>query len=52
MREPTTYSFQTLDNPGDPTFNQLLGINNDGLIAGFFGNGQPASRTCNLFPYP
>jgi len=21
-----TFAFQTLDNPGDPTFNQLLGI--------------------------
>lgn len=33
------YSFQTLDNLKDPTFNQLLGINNDGLIAGYFGSG-------------
>ena len=28
------YSFATLDNHADPTFNQLLGINNAGLIAG------------------
>ncbi len=34
-----TYSFQTLDNPGDPAFNQLLGINNAGVIAGYFGDG-------------
>ncbi|MEO7144545.1 MAG: hypothetical protein ABI165_13685, partial [Bryobacteraceae bacterium] len=33
------YSFQTLDNPGDPAFNQLLGINNAGEIAGYFGDG-------------
>jgi hypothetical protein len=39
----TTYSFQTLDNPADPnvpTFNNLLGINNEGLIAGFYGSGN------------
>ena len=23
----------------DPTFNQLLGINNEGTIAGYFGSG-------------
>lgn len=33
------YSFQTLNNPNDPTFNQLLGINNTGRIAGYFGSG-------------
>ncbi len=33
------YSFATLDNHADPTFNQLLGINNAGLIAGYFGSG-------------
>lgn len=35
----TTYTFQTLNNPADPTFNQLLGINNAGNIAGYFGSG-------------
>jgi len=33
-------TFSTLDNPGDPTFNQLLGINNQGVISGYFGSGQ------------
>lgn len=33
-------SFQTLDNNTDPTFNQLLGINNSGLIAGYYGIGS------------
>lgn len=33
------YSFTTLDNPADPTFNQLLGFNNHGIIAGYFGSG-------------
>jgi hypothetical protein len=35
-----TYSFQTINNPGDPHFNQLLGINNEGTIAGYFGDGM------------
>jgi hypothetical protein len=34
-----TFAFTTLDNPGDPTFNQLLGINDKGVIVGYFGSG-------------
>jgi hypothetical protein len=34
------YSFVTLDNANDPTFNQLLGINDEGTIAGYFGSGM------------
>jgi CHRD domain len=33
------YSFTTLDNQRDVTFNQLLGINDQGVIAGYFGSG-------------
>ena len=33
------YSFGTLDDPGDVTFNELLAINNRGHIAGYFGSG-------------
>ncbi len=33
------YQFATLDNAQDATFNQLLGINNEGVIAGYFGSG-------------
>jgi hypothetical protein len=33
------YSFSTLDNSADLTFNQLLGISNSGTIAGYFGSG-------------
>lgn len=33
------YNFTTLDDQADPTFNQLLGINNKGIIAGYFGSG-------------
>jgi hypothetical protein len=35
----TGYRFQTLDNTKDLTFNQLLGINDRGVIAGYFGSG-------------
>jgi uncharacterized membrane protein len=40
-------SFKTFDDQADPTFNQLLGINNDGKIAGYFGSGTPASTHPN-----
>jgi hypothetical protein len=33
------YQFSTHDNHGDVTFNQLLGINNQGVIAGYLGSG-------------
>ena len=35
----TAYSFRTIDDPKDVTFNQLLGINSHGKIAGYFGSG-------------
>jgi hypothetical protein len=35
----TGYSFSTLADAGDPTFNQLLGINDLGHVAGYFGSG-------------
>ena len=34
-------TFKTLNDQLDPTFNQLLGINNNGKIAGYFGSGAP-----------
>ncbi len=34
-----TLQFDTLDDQADPTFNQLLGINDRGKIAGYFGSG-------------
>ena len=36
--EAATYGFHTINNPGDPNFNQLLGVNNAGVIAGYFGD--------------
>jgi CHRD domain len=37
--QPAAYGFTTLDNNNDPTFNQLLGINDHGVIAGYLGSG-------------
>ncbi len=37
-----SFTFQTLNNANDPTFNQLLSINNEGTIAGYFGIGSTA----------
>jgi probable HAF family extracellular repeat protein len=34
----------TLNDHKDITFNQLLGINNDGVIAGYFGSGASATH--------
>ncbi len=34
-----SYSFKTINDPADTTFNQLLGINSAGVIAGYFGSG-------------
>jgi hypothetical protein len=38
------YAFQTLNNNKDTTFNQLLGVNNQGVIAGYFGSGADAQH--------
>lgn len=46
------YQFRTLDNNNDPTFNQLLGINKYGVIAGYFGSGAQGhpNKGYVLFP--
>ncbi len=38
-----SFSFKTLNNPKDPNFNELLGINGLGQISGFYGTGYDAS---------
>jgi hypothetical protein len=35
------FTYQTVKNPADATFSQLLGINNSDTIAGYFGSGMP-----------
>ena len=39
LADGTTFTFQSVVSPGDPAFTQLLGINNAGTIAGYFGDG-------------
>jgi hypothetical protein len=39
---PLTYTYTTLDDQADLTFNQLLGINDRGVVAGYYGSGVPA----------
>jgi hypothetical protein len=38
------YTFTTLDDRADPTFNQLLGINGHHVIVGYFGSGADAQH--------
>lgn len=38
-RPDRAITFRTLDDRRDLTFNQLLGINNSGVICGYFGSG-------------
>jgi probable HAF family extracellular repeat protein len=38
-------SMTTHNDANDLTFNQLLGINNEGVIAGYFGSGQVVNGT-------
>lgn len=47
-------TFQNVVNNGDPTFNQELGINNSGLITGYFGSGaagRPNQGYTTVPPY-
>jgi hypothetical protein len=46
------YHFKTLNNIGDPTFNQLLGINNFGVIAGYFGSGAKGHPNQGYLLFP
>lgn len=39
LRASSGWTFNTLNNSNDPTFNQLLGVNNRGQIGGYFGSG-------------
>jgi hypothetical protein len=38
------FAFRTLTNRDDPTFDQLLGINDHGLIVGYYGSGVDAAH--------
>lgn len=51
-RVARSYRFRTIDNPADPTFNALTGINNAGIISGYYGSGAPGhpSRGYTISP--
>ena len=51
-RTATAYQFTTLDNARDVTFNQLLGINNRGTIAGYFGSGAAGHPNKGYLLFP
>lgn len=40
VHPPSPYTFKTLDDPDNPEFNELLGINNLGKIGGYYGSGS------------
>ena len=39
----TSWNFTTLDDPNNPSYSELLGINNEKKICGFAGRGTPSS---------
>ncbi len=47
-----SYSFTTLDDQADPTFNQLLGINKHNVISGYFGSGAPGHPNKGYLLHP
>ena len=46
------YQFRTVDNARDLTFNQLLGVNNEGVIAGYFGSGAQGHPNQGYLRWP
>ena len=46
------YQFQTYNDNNDTTFNQLLGINNSGVIAGYFGSGAQGHPNMGYLVFP
>jgi hypothetical protein len=47
-----SYRFQTLNDNADNTFNQLLGINQGGVIAGYFGSGAQGHPNKGYLLFP
>ncbi len=48
----SSYRFTTFDDQADPTFNQLLGINNSDVISGYFGSGAAGHPNKGYRLYP
>ncbi len=39
VAQAAALTFTTVDNGYDPSFNQILGINNNGVVTGYYGSG-------------
>jgi hypothetical protein len=48
----TKYTFTTIDNPSDPSFNQILGLNNEGRLGGYYGSGAVGHPNRGYIVYP
>jgi|HubBroStandDraft_2_1064218.scaffolds.fasta_scaffold05585_5 hypothetical protein len=46
------FTFRTVDNSADPTFNRLLGINNEGRVGGYYGSGATGHPNRGYIVYP
>lgn len=48
----TKYTFTTIDNPSDPTFNRILAVNNEGRLGGYYGSGAIGHSNRGYIVYP
>jgi uncharacterized membrane protein len=39
-----SWRYKAVDSPADPTFTQLLGVNNNGSVVGYYGSGADATH--------
>jgi hypothetical protein len=46
------YNYVTLDDGADPTFNEILGINNEGHVVGYYGSGSVSDPSHGYVVYP
>jgi hypothetical protein len=46
------FTFKTVDDAADPGFNRLLGINNEGRVVGYYGNGAAGHPNRGYIVYP
>jgi hypothetical protein len=47
-----TLAFSTIDDADDPSFNELLGINNEGKASGYYGDGSAGHPSIGYVVYP
>jgi hypothetical protein len=52
IRPAVTYRFKTVTYPGLSNFNELLGINNQRHLVGYFGSGTPSDPSSGYVVYP